>query len=393
MTSRERRRLPRSVATLPAWWPSVRYAAAAVLLALPFLLNGCGSSAPPADEVEVSEALGDSADEGFARATQVRRFQFPRDHGPHPAFRNEWWYITGNLEAEDGHRFGFQITFFRIALSSDVVESPSAWRTNQVWMAHAALGDFSAGTHRAEERFARQGAGLAGASAEPFRVWLEDWRLQAVGEGGDWRLRAPAEGFDLELTLSPVTPVVLQGEQGLSRKSAAPGNASYYYSIPRLGVRGRIRRGGDETRVGGLAWLDREWSTSALGPEQAGWDWFALHLQDGRDLMYYQLRRKDGSLDAHSGGSASDAGGLRRCLHTGEVALSPVRYWRSGNRRYPVEWRFHLQGEPGPWRVRALLDDQEMRLGVRYWEGAVEVVDEADGSRLGRGYLEMAGDR
>lgn len=357
-------------------------------------LFGCGAPPEPADGRRLQEALGGATEAGFARATSVRRFEFPRDHGPHPDYRNEWWYLTGNLDADDGRRFGFQITFFRIALRAEPVASDSAWRGRQVWMAHAALTDVDAGLHLAEERYARPGIGLAGAEADPFRVWLEDWRLWASGEGSPWRLEVPAEGFALRLDLAPLVPVVLQGDRGLSRKSAAPGNASYYYSIPRLQVRGRITRGSESVAVTGLAWLDREWSSGALGPEQTGWDWFALQLEDGRDLMLYRLRRRDGSADPHGGGSLSDAGGLRRRLSPDQVTLTPLQHWRATDgRRYPVEWRLHLRGEPGPWRVRALVEDQEMRLGVRYWEGAVEVVDEGDGAVLGRGYLEMAGER
>ena len=357
-----------------------------LLLSSLVLCAGCDVS-PPQERFRVSELLGAGDEAGFARAFSVRPFRFPADHGPHPGYRNEWWYLTGNLDGPDGEAFGFQATFFRIALYPGSVESPSAWRTGQVWMAHAALTDLSAGEHIADERFARQGVELAGAEAQPFRVWLEDWMLE--DEGGAWRLRLPAEGFGLDLALEPVTPVILQGEQGLSRKSAAPGNASYYYSIPRFEVNGRIDRGGDEVPVTGLAWLDREWSTSALGPDQAGWDWFSLQLNDGRNLMYYRLRTKGGGADPHSAGSLSDGTGLLRTLGATDVQLRPLGHWQG----YPVEWRLHLRGEPNAWRVRALLRDQEMDLSVRYWEGAVEVLSDADGTSLGRGYLELSGYR
>jgi predicted secreted hydrolase len=183
---------------------------------------------------------------------------------------------------------------------------------------------------------------------------------------------------------------VLQGNQGLSQKSAEPGNASYYYSIPRLQAEGTLRLQGEELTASGLAWLDREWSTSALGPDQAGWDWFSLQLADGRNLMYYQLRRKDGRVDPHSAGTLSNADGLLKKLDPAAVTLTPLDYWESDDRRYPIEWRLQVAGED-PWLIRALLPDQEMRASVRYWEGAVEVIDERTGAQLGRGYLEMAG--
>jgi len=356
------------------------------LLLAGLLLAGCADEPRPS-RFEVTEALGGGDDAGFARADRVRPFRFPADHGPHPAFRNEWWYLTGNLRSADGRSFGFQATFFRIALRPDSPPSPSAWRTNQVWMAHAAVSDLAAGEHLAEERFARQGAGLAGARAEPFRVWLEDWSLSA--EGGAWRLRIGTGRFHIDLALDPGGPLVLQGDRGLSQKSAVSGNASYYYSMPRLAATGRIALDGEAVPVEGLAWFDREWSTSALGPDQAGWDWFSLQLEDGRNLMYYRLRLKDGGTDPHSGGSLSDAGGLLRRLDADAVELTPLDRWRE----YPVEWRLQLQGEAHPWRVRALLEDQEMDLGVRYWEGAVEVLSEPGGESLGRGYVELSGYR
>jgi predicted secreted hydrolase len=363
-----------------------------LILLLVVTLAGCEPPAPEPQSFRVADVLGGGSAAGFARATEVRPFQFPADHGPHPAYRNEWWYLTGNLRSADGRRaFGFQITLFRIALQPRPVSSDSAWRTNQVWMAHAALSDVSAGDHQAYERFAREALGLAGAQRAPLRVWLEDWQLQLDEPGGLWRLQLPTPGFDLTLALTPASPVVLQGDQGLSQKSAEPGNASYYYSIPRLQASGQLRLNGETLVVQGTAWLDREWSTSALGPEQTGWDWFSLQLDDGRNLMYYQLRRTDGSTDRHSSGSLSDSGGLQRRLTPADVTLSPLAHWNTGDLRYPVEWRLQLQGEPHPWRVRAVLEDQEMRLSVRYWEGAVEVIDDVTGDRLGHGYLEMAG--
>jgi predicted secreted hydrolase len=363
-----------------------------LILLLLLTLPGCDRPAPEPQGFQVSEVLGGGSAEGFARATAVRPFRFPADHGPHPAYRNEWWYLTGNLRSADGTRdFGFQITLFRIALRPEPVGSNSAWRTNQVWMAHAALSDLSRGEHQAYERFARQALGLAGAQRAPLRVWLEDWQLQLDEASGVWQVQLPTPGFDLTLELAPASPVVLQGDQGLSQKSAEPGNASYYYSIPRLRASGLLHLNGGQLAVQGMAWLDREWSTSALGPDQTGWDWFSLQLEDGRNLMYYQLRRTDGSTDPHSSGSLSDSRGLRRRLNAAEVELTPLAHWNAGDRRYPVEWRMQLHGEAHPWRVRALLEDQEMRLSVRYWEGAVEVIDDVTGDRLGRGYLEMAG--
>lgn len=361
------------------------------LLTLILILTGCGKPSPESESFQVAEALGGAGDEGFARASEPREFQFPQDHGPHPEFRNEWWYFTGNLQSEDGRDFGFQATLFRIALQAEAIDSPSAWRTNQIWMGHAALSDLQAGQHTAFERFARQGAGIAGANTPPLRVWLEDWQILQTAEDRHWILDLPTEAFDLQLDLEPASPIILQGDKGLSQKSNAPGNASYYYSIPRLTASGSLIYQGETIRVAGLSWLDREWSTSALGADQQGWDWFSLQLKDGRNLMFYQLRRKDGSIDPLSAGSISDQNGLQQRLDTDMLELTPVKFWDAGDRRYPIEWRLTLKGEPHPWRIIARLANQEMRLSVRYWEGAVDVRDEPSGDLLGKGYLEMTG--
>jgi len=360
------------------------------LLAFCFALAACSEPPPPAS-LSVAEQLGGQPPHGFARATTPREFVFPADHGPHREYRNEWWYLTGNLEAAGGRRLGFQATFFRIALAATPPARASQWAASEAWMAHLAVSDAQTARHRAAERFARGALGLAGASTEPLRVWLEDWRLTSPDGGTTWRLDAATPEFRLDLTLRAERPIILQGDHGLSRKSAEPGNASYYYSLPRLVTTGTVILDGTPLAVGGLAWLDREWSTSALGPDQAGWDWFALQLADGRDLMYYRLRRTDGGVDPLSRGSVVDSTGQRR-EHGPARALRAPRDWQAPHGpRYPVEWERAQRGEPRPWRIAAVFDDQQMELAVRYWEGMVDVRDGVSGAPLGRGYLEMTG--
>lgn len=378
--------------------PAARSFIQALSLIFTLALSGCG----PADDTggrrtgpDLGERLGGGDTHGYARALEAREFVFPADHGPHPDYRNEWWYLTGNLETDAGRRFGYQVTFFRIALAPNDPQAPerrSNWATRQVWMAHVALSDQAHRRHTEFERFARGGAGLAGARAEPFRVWLEDWQLASdARDSGRWELSIDTGDFALSLGLDPLTPVVPQGENGLSQKSAEPGNASYYYSIPRLKTDGELRVGGERYRVGGLSWLDREWSTSALGKAQAGWDWFALQLDDGRDLMFYRLRRRDGETDPHSAGTLIGPGRERRALGPGNVSLQPLRWWQGpGGVRYPVAWRIRLPDRSG-LRVEAAFEDQLMDLSVRYWEGMVDVYDDRTGLERGRGYLELAG--
>lgn len=357
-------------------------------------LVGCGPQAPmDSQTVAVAEALGGGDTTGYARALEPREFRFPADHGAHPEYRNEWWYITANLEDEQGRRYGLQFTLFRIALAPQSPQRASRWATRQVWMGHFAVTDVSAGVHKAYERFARGALGLAGAQLSPrFRVWLHDWALQGGPEAAfPWRLQAAAQGVEAQLEFTPIKDIVLQGEDGLSPKSAEPGNASYYYSLPRMAADGELHLNGRRHRVRGLAWLDREWSTSALGADQAGWDWFALQLADGRDLMYYRLRRKDGGADPHSAGTLVEADGRVHRLQADAVRLEALEHWVSpAGVRYPSVWRLKVQGLARPLIVRPVIPDQEMDLTVRYWEGAVDVLD-PDGRPLGRGYVELAG--
>jgi predicted secreted hydrolase len=321
--------------------------------------------------------------------------QFPRDHGAHPDFRSEWWYFTGNLADAAGRRFGFQFTVFRFALAPAATRRASAFATRQAWMAHLAITDVDAQRFHAFERFARGAAGLAGAQPHPFAVWLEDWRAEALpaahagAEPFPLRLRAGDGEVALDLVLQPGRARVLHGEQGLSRKSAAAGNASYYYSYTRIPASGELRTPAGRFQVAGEAWMDREWSTSALAADQRGWDWFSLQLDDGRDLMFYRLRDAAGGMHAFSAGVLVPPRGQVTHLNAADVALTPLRHWRSpAGGRYPVAWR--LRSGQLDLQVHALLDAQEHRAAFRYWEGAVAVRGR-DGPRAiaGHGYLEM----
>ncbi|MDG4555913.1 MAG: lipocalin-like domain-containing protein [Candidatus Contendobacter sp.] len=350
-------------------------------------------SPQPSNDVAVGSALGGDNDTGYQRAYAPRLFDFPADHGPHPEFRNEWWYVTGNLTDATGRWFGYQLTIFRIALSPAAPSADSPWRANQVYMGHFALTDVAGNRHHGFERFSRGALGLAGAQATPFRVWLEDWAL--TGAEPDFfplRLRARENDIAVDLRLDAGKPVVLQGDGGLSQKSAEPGNASYYYSHTRLPTRGTIGIAGRSFTVSGASWLDREWSTSALGPDQSGWDWFALQLDDGREMMFYRLRRRDGGTDPFSKGTLVGPGGQTRLLRWNEVELQPLGEWTSPHTgdRYPAGWRLRLSAEKLDLTVTPKVADQEMRLTVRYWEGAVAVSGRAGDQTVGgQGYLEM----
>ncbi|MEK9701747.1 MAG: lipocalin-like domain-containing protein, partial [Deltaproteobacteria bacterium] len=244
--------------------------------------------------LNVAEALGGGDVSGYARALEPRPFSFPSDHADHPEFRNEWWYFTGNLQNEVGRPFGFQVTLFRNSLVPEVPEeSGSPWRTNQLYMGHLALSDIQEDRFYHAERFQRAALGLAGVEAQPLRIWLDDWEIKGVSKDPmKWQLFAKTEEFGINLEVTPGKPLVLQGNQGLSQKGKEPGNASYYYSFTRMVASGEVTTPEGTFEVTGSSWLDREWSTSVLESNQIGWDWFALQLNDGTDLMYYQLRDK-----------------------------------------------------------------------------------------------------
>jgi predicted secreted hydrolase len=371
--------------------------------------DGTGETAA----IGLADALGGADPGGFARADTPRAFRFPADHGPHPEYRTEWWYLTGNVRTATGRRFGYQITFFRSALAADPPAGSSPWRAHQAYMAHLALADVEAGRFHAFERFARGAAGLAGARAEPLRVWLEDWRLERVPAAGPalrgaappltgpidaahppLRLRAADGDIALDLLLEPVKPPVFHGDAGLSRKGPEPGNASRYYSWTRVRTSGVLVVDGERQRVEGTSWLDREWGTTALSPGLAGWDWFALQMEDGSELMLYRMRREDGSADPFSGGSYVPASGPSLPLRAEDAAVTVTAHWTSGRTgaRYPSAWRISVPAIRLDAEVRPVLADQEMPLSVRYWEGAVTVTGRKAGQPVsGAGYVELTG--
>jgi predicted secreted hydrolase len=367
------------------------------------VLAACSDGAAPQRNAAAPSTglrlLGTEADDGFARATEPREFAFPADHGSHRQFRTEWWYFTGNLATREGRHFGFELTFFRYALAPPTarrLEGASAWRTDQVWMAHFAITDTTAKRFFARERLTREALGLAGAEATPLRVWVEDWAATGEGRDDDFRVRLAARDGDigLLLNLTSTVPHVAQGDRGLDAKGAASGNASHYYSIPRLAADGEVTVAGETFTVTGVAWLDREWSTSSLDPGIVGWDWFALHLSDGSNLMFYRLRTDGGRASAYSGGTLVSADGARARLAAGDVELMILDQWTSvaTGVRYPVAWRLAVPAFGVELEIQPYLENQELDLSVRYWEGAVHAAGRGPvGALTAQGYLELAG--
>lgn len=345
--------------------------------------------------LRVGSVLGDSQDGGFAKADEPRKFIFPQDHGAHPAYRSEWWYFTSVLTDTTGREFGVQWTLFRQALSSQPLGA-GPWLTGQVYMAHAAISDVRGKQHLHARRLARGHPELAGVQSDPLELWIEDWRMITV-PGGDMlglRLEAREAGqMAIALEMRQTTPILLQGDAGLSKKGLM--QASYYYSMPRMRTNGELTVAGESFEVEGWTWFDREWSTSVLAQELVGWDWFALQLDDGRDLMTFKLRRRDGARDPHDylvvrphDSSASPA-----IASSASYSVVPVREWQDRyGTAWPVAWRIQLRDEHGVQEtldIDALIDDQLMDVGLRYWEGIVSV--SRDGKPTGRGYMELTG--
>lgn len=348
----------------------------------------------PHASLAVAETLRGEAS-GYAKALAPREFHFPEDHGPHPDFRTEWWYFTGNLGTREGQRFGFQLTFFRSALAPKMPARTSAWATRQAYLANFTLTDKAGKSFQAFERWGRGALGLAGAQAAPFHVWTGDWSATAM-TGGTFplRLRAAEGKTAIDLVVQEGKPPVLQGDRGLSRKSDGLGNASYYYSLPRMPVSGVVRADGKSFAVTGAAWMDREWSTSSLGRDQIGWDWFALQLDDGGEVMLYQLRKRDGTADPASSGTTIGLHGEARPVDRDGFSVAALDHWRSprSGAVYPARWRLRVPGEGLDLEVTPLLADQELNLSFRYWEGAVAVRGTRRGAAVsGRGYAELTG--
>lgn len=366
----------------------------------------------------LSQVLGTQVD-GFPAADPGYQLQFPRDYGAHPEFRNEWWYLTGNLEDAQGRHFGYQFTLFRFATQAskesegvipatenrsnqeaNASSTTSAWHSQQLYMAHFAISDSQNQGFYHAERFSRGALGLAGVEQSPLRAWLYDWQFSAKSSDDEppWQLQLQARmdekdggstEFTLDLELNLDHSRVLQGQQGYSRKGGEA--ASHYYSYPRLRSAGTLRIGDQAFPVHGSSWLDREWGSGGLAAHQQGWDWFALQLEDGSDLMWYQLRLKDGGLDPASQGVWITPDGQRQNLDLSQLQMTPISYWSSPDGRcYPVKWRAALAGLPA-MAIQARFPQQWWDGAFRYWEGAVNVTAEGSQQVLGQGYLELSG--
>lgn len=369
-----------------------------MLILMPVAAGCASSSAGEIAGANVVEVLSGAADEGFARAYEPIPFQFPADHGPHPEFQTEWWYYTGNLADVDGNEYGYQLTFFRSALTPEMPPRTSDFATNQVYMAHFALTDVTAGQHESFELFNRGAGGVAGATTTPeVQVWLDDWFMRQV-EPGVMHLVAGAQHADgefaIDLYLRETRPPIYHGDQGLSQKGPEPGNASYYYSLIGLETSGTVTRRGSQVDVTGLSWMDHEFGTSALSEGALGWDWFSVQMDNGAVLMLAQIRTEDGSGVDEFEGTLVDGAGNKTVIQAADFTLAVRDEWTSPTTGivYPSGWSVEVPALALTLAVEPLIDDQEMNVSYIYWEGAVRAEGVMQGEPVtGRGYVELTG--
>jgi len=333
-------------------------------------------------------------DDDWRPADAPRQWTFPRDHGAHPEYRTEWWYFTGNLTDTAENAYGYQFTVFRVGVRREAVLPGSPWSVRDVYLAHLAVTDGAGQRFHWAERVSRAGPGLAGASLAGLDVWVLDW--QAREDAGAVLLTANAEDFGLTLTLRPDKPVVLHGQGGLSRKGPRPGQASHYASLTSLATTGTLRltAGAEPVSVHGESWFDQEFGSNQLAADQEGWDWFSLHLGDGRELMLYLLRRTDGSVETASSGTLVAVDGDAVHLPLGAFQVEVRNTWKSrrSGAVYPSRWRITVPAHGIALEIAPLLADQELvtagSTGVVYWEGAVTG---RGASGPCRGYVELTG--
>ena len=359
---------------------------ALVLVLLAYaVLDGCGPC-----EVQAGEE--------WLQAVEPRNWNFPRDHGAHPAYRTEWWYFTGNLSDESDRQFGYQLTFFRFGVRGEVESGGNPWQVRDLYMAHFTVTEVEENNFSVAERISRAGPGLAGARTDRMEVWVYNW--SAVMKESVIMLEARDGALELNLTLTPVKPLVFHGTNGLSKKGAGEGQASYYTSFTSLETRGFLRIGenGLKREVKGTSWFDHEFGSNQLAQNQEGWDWFSLHLSDGRDLMLYFLRRTGGIIEPASSGTLVEADGTARHLPLEAVSLEVLDRWKSpaSGGTYPGRWKIDVPAGKLELVIAPLVRNQELitkeSTGVVYWEGAVGGAGTSKGEKVtAEGYVELTG--
>jgi predicted secreted hydrolase len=329
----------------------------------------------------------------YKQALPGYHYEFPRDHFNHPDYQTEWWYYTGNLKSKDGHRFGFELTFFRQGIARDA--NRSTWQVDDIYMAHLALSDLGGRQFHHRERVNRAGPGIAGINENTGLIWNGNWQVQLTE--ARQALQGVDENFGVELDLTPAKPPVIHGRDGISRKAAGTGHASHYVSLTRLITSGTVELNGESYHVDGTSWMDHEFFSDAMDETESGWDWMSLQFNDGSEVMLYRLRHKDGGVDPFSSGSYIDTQGKCTFLASSEFTMTPQgETWSSPQTKgvYPIRWQVAIPKLGIDVAVSTPLANQEMAatIGPSYWEGAIDIDGKRQGHELrGVGYLEMTG--
>ncbi len=344
--------------------------------------------------------------EEFKRALPGRTFSFPQDHFSHPEFKTEWWYYSGHLRSlsQGSKSFGYQLTFFRTGLTRDTKNQKSKWSIQDLYFAHLAITDESKNKFQYLEKISRGSLGEAGASSyktgeKAFRVWIENWSVEGKGPAiQQHSLKAGDKNFGIELMLTPEKNPIIHGQNGISQKAEGEGYASHYYSIPRLKTEGRIFLENKEISVKGMSWMDHEFGSSQLREYQVGWDWFSLQLNKGMELMFYQIRHRDGKIDPYSSGTIIYADGTHQHLSNKEFQIEVLDQWKSSKSGavYPSKWKIRVPGHQIELILSPTVKNQELitreSTRVTYWEGSIKVEGKYQGSPIkGLGYAELTG--
>jgi len=339
-------------------------------------------------------AVTSSLGQDWRSAMPGWHYEFPHDHHTHPEFRTEWWYFTGNLFDENGKRFGYELTFFRegIIPMMERVEERSRFVVNELKFAHFTITDVSGRKFRFDQKASRGAFDDAGFDRASVLVWIDDWSVQ-LNSAGDFQLMAASADAALDLTLAPQKPPIIHGENGVSLKATGEDHASHYYSATKLGSHGTIKLNGREIRVSGASWFDHEWASNRLAPHQVGWNWLCVQFTNDTELMLYQMRRDDGTIDPASSGTFVAADGSAAHLAARDFLMTSSAVWKSERTgvTYPVEWQIEIPSRQLRFKVRPVLNEQELALlPLIYWEGAVDISG-SDRNATGVGYLELTG--
>jgi predicted secreted hydrolase len=330
----------------------------------------------------------------YMKAIDRTDFDFPDDHGAHPEYLTEWWYYTGNLFTDDDRHFGYQLTFFRRAISDQLVDSnASNWASNQIYLAHFAVTDTASNQHYVFDQISRGSAGLAGTSVDPlFSIWLKDWEIVQLSENV-FQMNAGFEDVEINLLLTNIKGIIFHGDDGLSQKGSEIGNASYYFSQTRMETVGTIRISDEEFDVNGFSWMDHEFGTSTLGSDQIGWDWFSIQLDNQTEIMLFQIRQEDGSVSEFSSGTIINREGITENLQVNDFKIEVLDTWQTNDQvTYPNKWEIDIEQINLKMEITPVMNDQEMNLFFRYWEGAVRLNGTLNGEEItGYGYVELTG--